>query len=357
MSERIESLDWLRGLMAISIMVYHLTGLLFISTDSSSLLGRLGIYAVSIFFIISGLSMALVYSRFISNSATSLSFFIRRIFRIWPLLWVCILSITIPKVVSRESINYLQIIANMTTLFGFTKPEFYMNAGAWSIGNEMVYYALTPTILIIYNHNKILGDVMTIVSLVITCYFAFFLLNGTDNLSNQWTTYINPFNNIFLYLAGISIYYNLKNVKFKAWISPILFLSGILFFIFYPATGDQIRIVTGVNRLLFLFVSVLIVVAFYKFTLYQNIHKIIRYPLEQFGISTYGVYLLHPIVAMYLTRILYSLGIYNPIIIFVAAFIITIFLALLSFNIFENKLIAIGKRVSKTLLPSKGYSL
>ena len=350
MNERIESLDWLRGLMAISIMAHHLTGLLFFTPDSSSLLGRLGIYAVSIFFIISGLSMALVYSRFITNTATSISFFIRRIFRIWPLLWVCIFLITIPNMVPNKPVNVLQIIANMTTLFGFIKPDYYMNAGAWSIGNEMVYYALTPLILIIYNRNKFFGDLMTIICLLISCYFAFSLLNGTESLSDQWATYINPFNNLFLYIAGIYIYYNLKDIDFKTWMSPILFISCLLFFIFYPVTGDQIRIVTGLNRLLFLFFSVLMVVAFYKFTRYRNVHKIIRYPLEKFGIATYGVYLLHPIVAMYLTGITQRLGYHNSIIIFLAAIILTIVMALLSFNLFENKMMAIGKGISKTFL-------
>ena len=354
MNERIESLDWLRGLMAISIMIYHLTGVLFTSTDSSSLLGRLGIYAVSIFFVISGLSMAIVYSRFVTNCATSVSFYIRRIFRIWPLLWVCILIITIQEAVLKKPVNVPQIIANMTTVFGFFKPDSYINAGAWSIGNEMVYYVLTPVILMIYNRKKILGDGLTLVSLLFTILFAFMLLNGTDNLSNQWSTYINPFNNLFLYLAGIFIYYNLKDLKIKAWISPVLFLSCLLFFSFYPVTGDQIRIVTGVNRLLFLFFSVLIVVAFYKFPPDWHIHELIRYPLEKFGIATYGVYLLHPIIAMYLTGISYRLEFRNSIIIFMAAFILTVFMALLSFNLFEIKMIAMGKRLSNTLSTDKG---
>ncbi len=194
---------------------------------------------------------------------------------------------------------------------------------------------------------------LTIICLLLTCFVGFFLLNETDSLSNQWITYINPFNNLFPYLAGISIYYNLKGVIFKDWICPILFLSCLLFFIFYPVTGDQIKIVTGLNRLLFLFFSVLIVVAFYKFTHYRNVHKLIRYPLEQFGIATYGVYLLHPIVAMYLTWIMYKLGFHNSIIIFLAAFILTILMALLSFNLFENKMIALGKGISISLQPSK----
>ena len=60
MKDRIESLDWLRGLMAVSIMIYHLTGGLFFTLDSSSVLGRLGVYGVSVFFVLSGLSMAVV---------------------------------------------------------------------------------------------------------------------------------------------------------------------------------------------------------------------------------------------------------------------------------------------------------
>ncbi len=64
-ANRIESLDWLRGLMAIAIMFYHLTSWHITPLDSSSVLGRLGIYGVSVFFILSGLSMAVVYSNFI----------------------------------------------------------------------------------------------------------------------------------------------------------------------------------------------------------------------------------------------------------------------------------------------------
>jgi peptidoglycan/LPS O-acetylase OafA/YrhL len=50
---RIEALDWLRGLMAVSIMLYHLTIWYIVALDSSSVLGRLGIYGVSVFFVLS----------------------------------------------------------------------------------------------------------------------------------------------------------------------------------------------------------------------------------------------------------------------------------------------------------------
>ncbi|HOY69302.1 MAG TPA: hypothetical protein PLZ85_00405 [Methylotenera sp.] len=55
---RLDSLDWLRGLLAFSIMIYHLTSWEISPLESSHLLGRLGIYGVSMFFLLSGLSMA-----------------------------------------------------------------------------------------------------------------------------------------------------------------------------------------------------------------------------------------------------------------------------------------------------------
>lgn len=347
MTSRIESLDWLRGLMAISIMLYHLTGNLFFKLNSSTLLGRLGVYGVSIFFILSGLSMALVYSKYINNIKTSVYFFIRRIFRIWPLLWMSIALIVIPSfLLMRGNYSVLLVISNLTTIFGFVKPEAYINTGAWSIGNEMVYYSLTPLVIIFYNKKKILGDVITLISFIIFCYFSFYLLNANNTLASQWTIYINPFNNLFLYIAGIAIYYNLKGKKINQLFNLLLLISAILLMTFYNVAGDQINIATGVNRLIFALLSLVIVISFYKFEYLTRIPKFIRNVFETFGIATYGVYLLHPIVLLYLSVLLHKLGVYNNIIQFFFAIAITSIVAILSFNLVEKRIIKIGKRLT-----------
>jgi exopolysaccharide production protein ExoZ len=139
MQGRNEPLDWLRGLLAAAIMLYHLV--------ASSLLGRLGVYGVSMFFVLSGLSIALVYHRFIIDGATAGRFFVRRVFRIWPLLWLAVIAVAVARALQGREVNWSQIALNLTTLFGFISPSDYINTGAWSIGNEMVYYALTPAIV------------------------------------------------------------------------------------------------------------------------------------------------------------------------------------------------------------------
>lgn len=332
--------------MAIAIMFYHLTYWHIFPLDSSYFLGRLGIYGVSVFFVLSGLSMAIVYSNFIVDKQTAAVFFIRRIFRIWPLLWICVAIVTIPSLLKGNEASIMQVLLNITTLFGFVSPSSYINTGAWSIGNEMVYYALTPILIMSYEKNIIKGNAILALSFFVTLLFAFVLLDSHKLLADQWRTYINPFNNIFLYVAGIAIYYNLKDVNMKLPTVAALFGTSIAVFLFYPVTGNQIVITTGFNRVIFLLASIMLVCAFYKFTHYSLVPKGIQYPLEQFGIATYGVYLLHPIVNSHADHALKGLGLQNSAVLFTVVVVFTIVFAIVSFNLFEKQIMNYGKRIT-----------
>ena len=357
MSHRVEALDWLRGIMAVSIMIYHLFGWIFFDMDASFLLGRLGIYGVSVFFILSGLSMALVYSNYIKDFQTSWFFIIRRVFRIWPLLWICIALVVITMIIRGQPPSIFLVIANMTTIFGFIKPYAYINTGAWSIGNEMVYYAMTPFIIFLYNKNKFYGDIFTVFSFSIFCIFAFFLLRDSATLASQWRTYINPFNNLFLYVVGVAIFYHFKDVMLNQAINLLLFISALFFFLFYPVSGDQILLVTGLNRVFFVLFSIVLVVSFYKFNLYSFVPRYFGVPLEQFGLATYGVYLLHPVIWLYLTALNPSLVLSNNYSLLLFICITTIIISIFSFNIYEKKLIKLGKNLTKNSVVSSNVCM
>lgn len=330
MKNRIESLDWLRGLMALSIMFYHLIG----NSDASTVFGRLGVYGVSIFFILSGLSMAIAYEVYVKDFKTSCTFMIRRLFRILPLLWITIILVVIA---GEQKFTFNQLFLNFTTLFSVLKPDAYINQGAWSIGNEMVYYLFTPVIILLYNKKKWLGNLFTAITILIGLGFAFYFLSPSQELGSQWKTYIIPFNNMFLYCCGVAMYYNLKDLKIKnIWAIMIGVVSTGLF-VFIPVRGNQINLVTGVNRIIFTIIALGIVFAFYKIDL--KLAKLIRIPLEQFGIATYGIYLLHPVVNMY-TKMFIS----NNMIRVGIVIVMTTVLALLSFNFYEKPLMKLGKQ-------------
>ena len=58
---RFYNLDYLRGLAAFGIMVYHYRFWLTGEFSSDSFMGRVGLYGVSIFYVLSGLTLFLVY--------------------------------------------------------------------------------------------------------------------------------------------------------------------------------------------------------------------------------------------------------------------------------------------------------
>lgn len=343
---RIEALDWLRGLMALSIMLFHLGAFNYLGGpfDAATGLGRLGIYGVSIFFVLSGLSMAIGYDRYLSGVATAAKFFARRIFRIWPLLWLAVTYAVINGRFEGKDFSAALIIANMTTLFGFVRPYAYINMGAWSIGNEMVYYAVTPLFLWAYHRRLALGNVLTAATIIVGLVFAFALLDQRVILERQWRTYINPFNNMFLYSCGIAIYYNFRKKTYDNRLGLLLIaVVGAAFFL-YPATGDQIGIVTGINRVAFSAMAVAAV--FLAYTMPPRLPAALAKPMEQLGVATYGVYLLHPIVISILTIAFAHLGIESEIAFPELVIILTIAIALLSFRYFELPLINLGKRLT-----------
>ena len=273
-------------------MVYHYLSWTVGEYFSDTFIGRLGIYGVSIFYVLSGLTLYHVYFEKMNPSKEdTLSFFKKRVFRLFPLLWlVTFISILI----SRQLPDITNLFLNLTGLFGFVKWDEFFALGAWSIGNELVFYAFFPFFILFIKRFKPIMVLITLAILGIYIYFAFVKLNPQLTLDEQWKNYINPLNQVFLFLAGFLIGFFLNHVKIKNRNLFTLLILGITLFTFYPVTGDVINLVTGVNRLLFTFCCLLICFCFYKMTFKfpMFIHK----PLTLLGEASYSVYLLHPII-------------------------------------------------------------
>lgn len=335
-NKRIIGLDWLRGLCALSIMLYHFGG-----GSRFILLNKLSVYGVSIFFILSGLSMAVVYHNFIKDIRTSLVFFIKRLFRIIPLYLIVCLLYLIPNLYLTGSFDWYKFLINITTLFSFIDINNYIAIGAWSIGNEMVYYLFTPLIIFIFNTKKIVGNFVYFIILIVGMYFAFIKLNSHISLSEQWITYINPFNNFFLFTTGIFMYYNFQEVKIThKLILPLLVTFGVVFALI--PFENQILITTNWERIVYCTLSAIIVFLFYKIEIKRVSYW--GFLLEKLGIATYGIYLLHPIVRKYVCYFTDSSLVIIP-----SSIVITIFIALVSYYYYEVKIMDYGKILTKKI--------
>jgi len=182
--KRIASLDWLRGLMAISIMLFHYVSWRFGDVSVENPLGRLGIYGVSVFYVLSGISLAIVYDLSLSSMAGVLVFLIKRVFRILPLMWVATTLILILEIASHQTVpSTFKIFLNFTMLFGFIDPTAYLPTGAWSIGNEMVFYLLMPLVVYLYHKRKYFGDIAVLMSWLLGALLGF----GNLNVSQRRT--------------------------------------------------------------------------------------------------------------------------------------------------------------------------
>jgi exopolysaccharide production protein ExoZ len=341
MNKRVESLDWLRGLMAISIMFFHIS-LWFFNNDvnhSSNLINRLGIYGVAIFFSLSGLSMALVYDNKLNNLFNLLSFFIARFARIWPLYFVSVFFVIIILYYNGNSFSLKSILINLSLTFSFLSPNASMVTGGWSIGNELIYYLLTPLILYFYSISIKIGNWFFICTLITGGYFSFKILNPSLPLSSQWSNYINPFNNLFFYVSGVFVYFNSRRIQINSLINILILFSSFIIFAIIPNDNGQIGIVSGFNRVYFSILSILIVFCFYNFKFKNS--NVFTSILTSFGTATYGIYLLHPIVKDFLEFFIDQGSYFNSILII----IFTIGLSLFSYYYFEQPIMKFSKKI------------
>ncbi|WP_188560794.1 acyltransferase family protein [Hymenobacter frigidus] len=288
---RLPGLDYLRGLAALGIMTYHYCSWTFGEQPANSFLGRVGIYGVAIFYILSGQTLSYIYSSSLHLKIIDLrEFYKRRFFRIFPLLWLAtLLSIALSKHVPAAT----DVFLNLTGLFGLVKWDVYFATGAWSIGNELCFYLAFPLLVFLLNKSRIVFFLFALLALVITCYFSFVALKTNATLSDQWHIYTNPLNQFVLFLGGVLMGKFIQSSAVRLVQSALIGAIGFAIFLLLPIQGAAIVLVTGFNRLFFIVSCLLLCYSFFS-----SVHAsvFIDKPLLLLGQISYSVYLLHPLV-------------------------------------------------------------
>lgn len=341
---RLHNLDYLRGIAAFCIMIYHYSLWTFGIFGAESFIGRIGVYGVSIFYVLSGLTLFYVYHERMKPSWDDIKAFAqKRFFRIFPLLWLATLASII---LSKQVPDFAKFFLNLTGLFGLFSWNQYYAIGAWSIGNELVFYLFFPFFILFLKRSKLSLLLFSLVIFFIYVYFAFYLLDKNTALSNQWRNYVNPLNQVFLFLGGFLIGTIFQNRRISKLTTILLLIMGLGLFIFYPIQkGGAIYLVTGVNRLVFTFSCFIICLAFYKLAI--ELPKWIDRPFALLGEASYSVYLLHPIafgvvgfLLSFASRVLGPLPNYSG---FVISLVLTLLLSYFVFQYFEKYFMRLGK--------------
>ena len=281
---RIHELDSLRGLAAISVVLYHFTTQYFnIFNDETTvnfLNFKYGHYGVQLFFIISGFVIFMTTSRISSAK----DFIFKRFIRLYPVFWVCV---TITYIITNLypiglEVSNKDFFLNFTmipSLLGFKNVD----GAYWSLIPELFFYLLI-LFLIIFNITKRIITIGFIWLLGSALFYLGYVNNFISNLLNLKYA--------ILFMAGINFYLIKNNIKSKNVINHIQiilcvtisflnsnweFSAFFIFFIlvFYAFCYDLLKFLNN---------KILIYLGSISYSLYL-IHQFVGYSVQHYLIN------------------------------------------------------------------------
>ncbi|MEH6421691.1 acyltransferase family protein [Pseudomonas sp. CGJS7] len=148
---RLPQLDAMRGLAALYVVIFHVMAMpepdLAVPAAALPIVG-MGGTGVALFFVMSAFSLCLTWPRHAESGMPLGSFYLSRLFRIAPLILV-LLSVMVFKDQFRPAplYSYVEAAWNYSLLFGLSAQwQQGIVMGSWTIGVEMLFYALFPLI-------------------------------------------------------------------------------------------------------------------------------------------------------------------------------------------------------------------
>ena len=333
--------------------------------------GNVGKNGVFLFFVLSGflITYLLLQEKEKYNTIFLKKFFLRRIYRIWPLYYgIFALSvIVIPLLVFHFDIfkedlsSYNKIIdahnygVKPIVFYLLFMPNVALYSGyfitgctqAWSVGVEEQFYILWPFLILWFSKNKIVQVFLAVLFLFPVLIF----LAKNNYILYPLSVIIKsiPFHFMAIGSIGGYLFFNKNQVVEKytqskwGYFCIIILIIAFLFCQFFRSMIQEIVI-----SLLFLLLIL--------FTINDKNQGVFRNKLFSYlGKISYGIYMYHtfvmflvfPFVNKYLVN--FKEGIYYNILLYPLIFIITILLSSLSYQYFELKFIKIKDTKFKTL--------
>jgi peptidoglycan/LPS O-acetylase OafA/YrhL len=348
-----KNLDTLRFISFFLVFWQHSFYLSFANLSLTPFLNTLVVYltfftggwGVHIFFVISGflITFLMLKEEEERGGVNVKNFYLRRIFRIWPLYYIVLLSgIFILPHLFKEFYFSGNLFNNLTFLNNFNMHDESDNVGiAWSVAVEEQFYLFWPLAFILLGDKKLI----VLYCLIVFGYSVFF--NLTDN-SPQY--YFHTFSNLNYLMSGCLgaiFYFKYAKTQFLAHlIKPLFFYCAILIAIVLPVSEGFYVISHALN---FLILPVI-----YLYLVIYLVHKQDDRPVSVFSLMgkyTYGMYLYHPTVII-LTRALFELlrWEYNgpiPNLIFsIVALAFSIGISIASYKYFEKYFLKLKRKFS-----------
>lgn len=356
--KKLDYIDALRGIAILGVIIVHTN--LYGTTKLPVVLNKMvfeGARGVQLFYLASAFTLFLSYKNRLTKERNPVrNFFLRRFFRIAPMYYLGIIYYLIEENLANRywigdetHITYLNIIANCTFLHGFN--PYWINRlipGGWSIGVEMMFYAVVP---FIYSKIKGLNQAFNlfllslIVRMLLEILLMKFPLISTESTWHEYLFFYFP-NQLPIFCMGIILYFilieneSIKNISAKS----VLIFSG--FILVQLGTDTQYLFP---NHLLFGIGFFILAYALSTYSFIGIVNPIINY----IGKISFSMYLVHFPILHLLYRFNYVDYFNNSILNYTTRlFIVCILSVLISsilFKIIEVPFQEIGKRIINKL--------
>jgi peptidoglycan/LPS O-acetylase OafA/YrhL len=160
MKEKLEGIQVVRAIAALSVVIFH-SKLILIRFDEGSKMpiaffhdkGDIG---VPIFFVISGFIISHVIQR---PNCTFIKFVIRRFWRLWPFYVICTLFYSLIYLLQRDlpaSELGLSYGSYLKSLFFFPQFDFPVLHPGWSLEHEVIFYLYASIFGVLLSNKKLL---------------------------------------------------------------------------------------------------------------------------------------------------------------------------------------------------------
>jgi peptidoglycan/LPS O-acetylase OafA/YrhL len=335
---KINSIQALRGLAAMLVVMFHFRGDLALTFPSADKLLGCGSIGVDLFFMISGFIAYYITANENEGYSSSKIFLLKRLCRILPpyiiaTLFVAGKSWDAWQITLRSFMFLPRDAAEMAPYFGYAK----LNVG-WTLNYEFAFYVLCATCMLFKRYKFILLS-LVISFLVMLTYLTSDNQGGLVNINYGYPGYLSLITNGMMleFLCGILIGYITLNQSLPgskiAW-KVALFLSASYFF--YVSAGFSSTPGNGHYDFVSASFLILLVVTSYEAKFGLNPPKL----LTLIGTVSFSVYLMHKRGMSVASKIIYSFyhGHFAGLMATLAALFLTALFSIVFYRYIEVKL-------------------
>lgn len=344
---RINILDGLRGVFCIMILYEHYSPVYIPPSVYEFPLIRHSYIVVDFFFVLSGFILALKYSDKLKSWTSLHDFFLKRIFRLYPLLLITSSAFLILELVSNHwfvglknnpDSSYVLLIRFLNDILLFNNSSvlgsYAMNVPSWSISSEFFCYLFFGFFVFIFFKFPIFKKLGLVILILISMALIIYL-------EAPFSTYnFGYIRGIFSFLIGVLIHVLSENKQysFSTYYQYLILTIFILFSCLLSFNIPHISIISALLLPHFFAWSILILLNSKGFlsNFFNN-----RYIIK-IGELSFSVYLNHYLVVLIFPRVIFQIfklpneGIYQ-IVIFLICPLIVLFISFFTHKYIEVK--------------------